>query len=319
MSEHITHVAVYEDAMRLIKLAEDRFPKRFTQCLSRAYDSGLLCSAMRGGRFFIVTLLLEQRAIDFENASIKDDERLAASLGAIGHRAADNTFKPMFQAVASDENPHFYEQEAQTFHDAITFEKVYDNGKRPSVSPFQDFNPSTLSYHLENLKGIEAIQAEPFEKLVTYAYLDDFATVRHIDTSGLDAQSMADKIIENVQSPYEPLPWYVQANQNPDPVKLQKYITKPNMYNEEDLIIRLVREQQINGSIATESRFDEAVKLATDEENPQSGYARALGLAWEYLRVAADTFDGRLSENEAYKGFRISNKQKAQIRARFVA
>jgi hypothetical protein len=48
MSEHITHVAVYEDCTRIFKHSKEKFTRAFHESLEAAYDAGMFCSGSRG-------------------------------------------------------------------------------------------------------------------------------------------------------------------------------------------------------------------------------------------------------------------------------
>ena len=63
MSEHITHVAVYED-VRLIKAAKDEFPEIFIESLDAAYDSGLACSGTRGNHLYAIPIIESYKNIN---------------------------------------------------------------------------------------------------------------------------------------------------------------------------------------------------------------------------------------------------------------
>ena len=45
MSEHITHIAVYDDTVRLIRYTE-KFTTAFTESLIKEYDSGFFTSGI---------------------------------------------------------------------------------------------------------------------------------------------------------------------------------------------------------------------------------------------------------------------------------
>ena len=56
MSEHITHIAVYEDLARMI-LHDPEICDAFKNSINRQYDSGLMGCGTRGGHLFIEPIL----------------------------------------------------------------------------------------------------------------------------------------------------------------------------------------------------------------------------------------------------------------------
>ncbi len=56
MSEHLTHIAVFEDCARLVSQSE-AYTEAFKVSLPTLWDAGLLASAARGNHLFAVPLL----------------------------------------------------------------------------------------------------------------------------------------------------------------------------------------------------------------------------------------------------------------------
>ncbi|MBZ5668077.1 MAG: hypothetical protein LAO30_26285, partial [Acidobacteriia bacterium] len=60
MSEHYSHVAVYEDTVKLLFVTK-KLPPIFKTALTRCYDSGLLASTSRDGLLWAPPILEKYR------------------------------------------------------------------------------------------------------------------------------------------------------------------------------------------------------------------------------------------------------------------
>lgn len=111
MSEHITHIAVYDDTVRLIQYS-DRFTGAFKESTSKEFDTGLVTSGTNGNHIWAVPLLEEYRikykAGDHSRETLK---KISAAIGWITHRASDLVQKPVEAIVDFEEHPIFNGQE----------------------------------------------------------------------------------------------------------------------------------------------------------------------------------------------------------------
>ncbi|MFP4060943.1 MAG: hypothetical protein ACLFUC_10715, partial [Bacteroidales bacterium] len=89
MSEHLTHVAVYEDTIRLINADQKKFPKIFIQSVEECHDSGLFCSGSRGNHLYAIPIIEKFKNRKPESFSTRDKEQIAGAIGWLTHRASD--------------------------------------------------------------------------------------------------------------------------------------------------------------------------------------------------------------------------------------
>ena len=82
MSEHITHIAVYEDSMRIVKHGPVKLTKAFLEAIDEAYDAGMFCSGARGNHLFAIPILEANR--DLYGTSRYGKKEAEQVVGAIG-------------------------------------------------------------------------------------------------------------------------------------------------------------------------------------------------------------------------------------------
>lgn len=119
MSEHITHIAVYEDCSRMI-LNSKRFCEAFRTCIKNQYDSGIFASGSRGNHLWAVPILEKYRD-GWKNGERGEDvqQQIAGAIGWLTHRASDLQMKPLWRGM-KEKDPNFNDSEMQIYHDAVT-------------------------------------------------------------------------------------------------------------------------------------------------------------------------------------------------------
>ncbi len=99
MSEHITHIAVYEDCARII-LNTDRFCKAFRTCVRNQYDSGIITSGSRGNHLWAVPIFEKYRdGWKQDEQDVKIQQQIAGAIGWLTHRASDLQMKPLWRGM----------------------------------------------------------------------------------------------------------------------------------------------------------------------------------------------------------------------------
>ena len=304
MSEHLTHVAVFEDSVRLVKAARTEFPNIFIESLEMAYDSGVVCSGTRGNHLYAVPIIETYIGVSEEEKSQEILEQIAGAIGWLTHRASDLNMKPLFKIQEKKQSSVFPDQEADKYHDAFIFNEVYDRGKLNSESPWQVYSEGTLGKRLAPLKAVEYCDSGEIENLLTHYYISEIYTL-HKNGESLSAEQFAEALIENSQDLYENLRDYITAAHEPDSHKLIEYIYRYNVYNKEDAIIKLARKIQRE---KIEPGVDEVI-AAVSVPN-QSHYANALKMAFEFIKAGGDFYSGRITKSTAYDIIKIAEKNR---------
>lgn len=302
MAEHITHIAIYDDTARLI-LHADGFHEAFKTSLSNHPDVGLLCSGSRGNHLFAIPFIEEVRD-KWKNRKSGDgtEEKLAAAIGWLSHRAMDLQVKPMYLKIDKIREPRFSETENEIYHDAVTFDKVYKRGKAASFSPDVYLSEATFSDNMEGHAGAEMLHVAQVEPLMCALVQQNLTAMRQFNTTAQSPDEWLEQFPNHYQKLGENLQTYIEAFQRPDPVKMEKYIYSVNYYNEEDELIRMARDLQ-------EGR-EPTVKLeeALEKAEQQSHYAQGLRRSMLFARAANDFFLKKTDKEKTYDLVEIFHK-----------
>lgn len=294
MSEHITHIAVYEDCARFI-LHTDRFCEAFRTCVREQYDAGLMTSGTRGNHIFAVPILEKYKdqwdqVKDVEEAQMQ----ISGSIGWVTHRAADLQMKPTWRAKVA-EDPDFPDTEMQIYHDSVTFREVYQGGNISTLSPLELMTPQTLEKEMTSHPAGGILDTEKVEELVTYLWQKEFVELHSFHKNGPDVGKWVDHFVEYHQEFTEDLRTYIEAFQNPDPGKTEAYIDSINYYDAADPLIQWVRGIQLEKDV---SGID--LDQALSQAGGQSQYAQALLKGYNFLMDASDYFMNRLEKDTLY-------------------
>jgi hypothetical protein len=303
MSEHITHIAVYEDSCTIVELAHD-FPQAFKNSLKKYPDCGLMCSASRGNHLYALPIL--NRVKQKKSPSETDLKQLAGALGWLTHRAADLTVKPLFRITDKESKETGIPDDIhQIYHDAFTFKYVYEDGKRKSLSPYVNFSGATLETGLHSHPSSQMINASQTEFLLTgLVHSDVLGLHKFTNDPSQNTEAWLNTFFERRQRLYEDLRMYIEARQNPDPALVKKFITDANYYNDQDELIRLVRSVQ-------KGKVDKGIelKMAVEKAAKQSIYAQALARSYQFLNGASRFYKNDLSASETYDMLDIMPKE----------
>ena len=298
MSEHITHIAVYEDCVRVIRESGSAFTPAFLEALEDAYDSGMVCCGARGNHLYAIPIIEKNREIyGTSEYSQREKEQVAGAIGWLLHRASDLEMKPLFKKIIELNNPVLKEEECEMYHDAVTYSKVYRGGKLNTESPYEFMDESVLADNMKTNKASKKVELGHFENLMTHYYVAEW--VRQCSFAGelQDVNKFAEKLVDYSQDLYEDLRVYIRAFNNPEPYKMQGYIHNFNIYNENDSLIRYVRYVQENGKAHPEINLEKAL----GEARNQSHYARALKRGYDYAGALSDFFEKKITKEETIK------------------
>lgn len=306
MSEHIAHIAVFEDTARLLEHAPDT-PSAVRMVLERHYDAALSGTSSSGSgrpgihRRVTMPLLDELRA----NAdTLADDPALARKLafliGWVAHTGADTTLDVRdnyraagFTLDTGEETATTDEQRArglsetekQVYDDAFLFRTVYDGGRRSTRSPHEPLHPAVLESDMASHPGSAHVDVAAVEPLVG-AFRQNglielqslYGSEEAVEGEGLDA--WLDNFFGRRQEYMEVFSNYVRAFREPDPEKLRYYIHEFGLYDATDPLIALARSLQTGGDIA-----DVDLHRALAAAPEQSLYAQALARAYELAQT----------------------------------
>ncbi len=299
MSEHITHIAVFEDSIPLIQLSG--FNEAFKIAVEKQPDSGFFGSGSRGNHLYAMPIFdkVKKKWPQYDDSDLK---QLSSALGWIAHRAADLTVKPLFDLAENDPDNDFSRDEHQMYHDAFTLKYVYDNGKRASASPLIKLSAATLQQGMHSHPGAGLIDVPVAENAITGMLYGEMLTLHQFSSeTPTDMDSWLNTFFDRRQRLYEDLRIYIRAFENPDPAKVKYWITDANYYDPNDAIISLIRDFQKNDKKSTVQQLEQAVETSAD----QSVYAQALSRSYRFLKTSDQFFKGEISASEAYDALEI--------------
>ena len=309
MSEHITHVAVFEDVARLAQHAGS-MSAVVRRTLARHYDSALCGSASSGsGRPGIhrqVTFPLLERVRAGADALPDGDavlgRQFAFLLGWLTHTGADRTLdvrdryrEAGFTLDTGEETATTPEQrrlgltetEKQVYDDAFLFGAVYDGGRRSTRTPYEPLSPATLEPDMRSHPGAASVDVAAVEPLFGAFWQTGLLEIQGFYDEAGDLDGWVDTFFARRQEFMEDLRDYVDAFQSPDPVKTRYYIEEFGFYDEGDPVVRLARSIQA-GAADPSVDLDEALAAAPE----QSLYARALAAAYALVAEAGRYVEG---------------------------
>ncbi len=291
MSEHITHVAVFEDSTR-IGLSTGRLPQAFHLVLERHWDLARFASASRSGDRHSIPLLKDLKG-KWPSRKPGDyvEEKLAFLLGWRTHQAADRRFKPVYRQLqpehyAKESNPDTSApSDVSVLHDAVVYREVYGNGE------YAPYPPGLLEDRMTSFAASRALDAN--------ATLSLFGSVFQKSLLDLQPASQSPEAAPKVfQRFYVDLQRYSEKWASPDPREALAYIYGPNFYNPGDPLIRMARalqrKQPLSGIV-----FDQAYEAAKSG----SQYAQSLRMGVKYLLAAGDFWAGKIDEKQLHELF----------------
>ena len=294
MSEHITHVAIFEDGYRLMQLNQAQFPKAFVRSLNKHYDHGIVCSGTRGNHTYAVPIVEKYRGRPPGNYAEEELQQLAGALGWMSHRAADSVLNPLADQVDEQQNPMFNGQDLKRYYEVVVMKEVYQSGERTTKSPYEMLSPATLAENLRPNPAAQLVNIRPFETLFTNYYLREFLTLMSFTESDTpdDLDAYLTDLVKHAQYFQEDLSLYTAAYEHPDPLKMQEFVYHLNFYDQQDPLIRLV-ERLRDGKTVPSADLDQALQT-TDQS---CKYAQALKLNYDFWQSLAAFYRGEIERS----------------------
>lgn len=300
MSEYITHIAVQEDIRRLALHADD-ICAAFKTCMQESPDAMRMGSASRGNSTFIVQNIHHFRDV-WEGRKPEDrlEDQLAYTLGWITHRAADRYFKPRYGIY--DKNPeNLHPVDIRIYHDVVTYNKVYDNGKN------EPFSAGFAEEDMQSHPAAAQIDVTEAEAIFGPLYQADFLALQSFEMAK-NGQEFMNRINDQFATFTVDFNRLIHLVNDPDPEDMQQMITAPNFYDEEDMIVKMARNLQQGKSVEGMSMTE---ALATEE---QSQYAQTLSKAYNWIAEASKYFEYQSDKDMEgmYGAFNINDDQKIE-------
>jgi hypothetical protein len=292
MSEHITHLAVAEDSIRLA-LHDSDFSDHIRFAVNSYPHILQLGSVTRSGDTFIFPLITEWKK-DWEREDPRS-KQMAYILGWAGHLAADRTFKPVFRITDLAYYVRGYPgpAHASIYHDAITFSQVYHDGE---TAPF---HPSALQPAAYTHPAADILPVTRLEEAMGFNFAGHLAEFKtFLPNEIADWEKQWEAIENEKQRFYVGIDRYTEAHHNSDAHRMRQYIIDPNFYNADDPIIALTRALQEGRSTSI------SLKDALEGTDDQSLYAQSLKLGYDFMMACSHYFEGNIDLEEAKKRMR---------------
>ncbi len=301
MSEHFTHIAVYEDSARLL-LASPAVHDVFKHCIQTQYDSGLLGSSSRGNHLFAVPILekYKDRYASMEDTT-EADIKIAYAIGWLTHRASDLQMKPVFRRAEAHPDPRFTYQLSSIYHDAMSFRKVYDGGNMPSRSPNEILSPATFDENMQSHPAARAVDVPKIEKLLSWMWQKDLVCLQTL-LNEKDFQKRIDTFARHFPDFSENFSTYIKVYNDPDPALVDRHWVQDKLYFDDDPAIQFVRAVQRGEEPGR--KLDDVLEL----EANKSEYGKAICNGYWFVKVAGDFFAGKASKKEAYDACKMNDQ-----------
>jgi len=304
MSEHFTHIAVFEDSARLF-LNSPEICNPFKTSIKNQYDSGMIGSASRGNHLFSVPILekLKQNWDEIKNNS-EAQIKMAAAIGWMTHRGSDRQMKPVLKKNDQHSDPRYDGYISSIYHDANSFDKVYGNGNTPSRSKNEVMSPATFDYNMQSHPGAKAVQIESAEPLFSWMWQKDLMSMHLFCEQEKDFEKWVDTLVTRWPKFSENFQDYEMAHNDPDPFLEKKYYETDNLYDDHDDIIMYSRSIQKGETPTTD------LQTVLKKAESQSEYAQALRRSYVYVKALSDFFMGKIDKTTTYDNVEISEKNR---------
>jgi hypothetical protein len=301
MSEHIAHVAVFEDCCRLA-LHSEKLAQPIRAVLSKHWDFARFGSTSRSGDRHSIAVLKYCRE-NWPDGGRNVEEKLAFVIAWRCHQAADRRFKPVYREL---EPEHYAKSGADTesdgpsetrvLHDVVVYREVYDSGKYPP------FPRGLLDDRLGSLAGARALDYDATFNALGGVWQRTLQRQHPALVTGEFVAATA-AAPSRYQRFYVDVQRYAEMYANPDPEYMRRFIVEPNFYDRRDPLIALARALQRRQPLPP-TPFEKAYEAAAT----QSQYAQALRMGLRYVFAASDFFAKKIGEEETARLFDLNLK-----------
>lgn len=302
MSEHFSHIAAYEDSVRLIQISPE-ICDDFKLVLKSHYDSGLLGSTSRGNHLFAIPILESLHAKWDTLSQTRDAQiQMTYAIGWIIHRATDLQMKPVFRLADEANDPRFSYQMSSIYHDAMLFRQTYGGGTLPSLSEKEILSPATFDYNMQSHPAAASVDIPRAEPIFNWMWQKDMMSMFNFTSQETNFEQWLDTFVTRFPKLSEDFREYEKAYQHPDPVLTAKYWDEVNLYDESNEILQLTRAIQKGKSCDIE------LMHALEKAKTQSQYAQALRRCYYFVKGGNDFFLGKITKAEAYEAIEMNEQ-----------
>jgi hypothetical protein len=296
MSEQISHIAFFDDIVRLIPGKKGISPE-FEEAVRNFPDHGVIATSARGNHLYAVPMI--EKAKSQKNDVTKRNENLKLISGAIGwlsHRAIDLVMKPIsIKRNQSEANsPRISGDEGEIYQDAVSYKEIFESGRAKPVFRTIKITPSLLSDDFSNHPLKTTFYTEDLEELIGASVTSDMLGVYYELKTPNNADEARKFFTSGYQEYSEQFQTYVNAYTYPDSARTKVYLDDKNYYNPSDALIRLTKKSK---SISLKSgEVDSAI-----QDNPEaSKYEEALRKALYFLTESSKFYLDELEKAALY-------------------
>jgi hypothetical protein len=278
MSEHITHTAICDDTRRLC-IALPYLPQAFKHAWASHIDVSRMGGVTRHADKWSAAVIdhLRQHPTDPDH-----DKKLAFILGALSHRSIDRHMKPVFTYFKQSIDARIVQgqviNECTIYCDMLILQKVF--------ALDSTFSPRLFDSALTT-------PTKPFHELLRATFQRVLMQMHTFKPDDANVHDWMSKLFAGMQDFNLRLDLYDQIAANPDPEKWKRYLLDTNFYNDADPLVVLLRQLHQNQPAADVQRMLDATSPS------HSLYARAVARAVDYIRAAADLYQGKITVEQA--------------------
>lgn len=279
MSEAITHIAIVDDCLRLLR-RDRRMHPAFPAVALRHAGLARLGGTTRWGDQ-CNPLLLERlrgrwRAEDAW-AESADGAKLGFVLGWLSHRAADRCFKIVFRKL--DGGCPRSPTDCSVYHDVHVLRTVYGAADGEFAA--------AVRAELARVPGApRAAVAELLRALIQQGLL----ALHTIIPDREDPEGWIDRLLARRQAMTVAIERYAAALTAPDPGMVRRFIDEPRLWCADEPLMRLRQgDGELDGAV---------IDAALDAAQDGCLYGQALRRAFRYVRAASDFFAGGIADAE---------------------
>ena len=298
MSEHTSHIAIFEDTNRMVQHSEI-FCQQFKSSLKEEYEIAAIASESKSGGLFIIPFIKESREAFRQWKSTRETRQmLAAALGWISHKAADIQVKPLARKHNYEpqrfRDPYpVWNEKNEALQDVTIFKNVYEATNKSTNSRYLDFGKFLYQKNMDSLPVAQKIDIDKLEHWMASMWKADFLGLHDITVQTRYDDAWLKALFERTQTFNELWDHYIEAYNNPD-TELEKYlIEEKNFYNPQDQMIQWVRNIQEH---TLDQAIDEKKALEQARGESASQYAKILANAYLYISAADDFFNFKTDE-----------------------
>jgi hypothetical protein len=296
MSEQISHIAFFDDMVRLIPSKSGISPD-FIEAVLTFPDHGAIATSARGNHLYAVPMI-EKAKGQIDDPSKKDEnlKLLAGAQGWLCHRAIDLVMKPISIKKNPGEiySPRFSGDEGEIYQDAVSYREILDSGFGNPVFKTIKITPYVLSDDFEGHPLKAAFYNEDLEELIGASVTADMIGVYYELEVPSTAQEAKSIFASGYQEYSEQFETYVNAFSYPDSERQKVYLENKNYYSQDDPLIRLAKKSkkekigndELNKALALDAEF--------------SKYEEALRKAIFFLSEASRFYKDELEKDQLY-------------------